>query len=170
MGARLSSSAALQQHSLVSTFETSFALPTVEPPTCVRAVIQFAALMKTIQLGTEGVRRDGADGLADPELSSEATNRTERALLRQMPKRSRKPFKMLRENMLHAGFSVAEMHAVCRAMFVTQTRESLLPAWRVFDPMGRDSLSLREVRVAHANPAPPERKCLLLARRAAGLC
>lgn len=79
-----------------------------------------------------------------------ANARAERQLMRHVPRRMRKACELLKSNMRSAGYSFADTRAVCRAMFISQEEAVLLPAWRVFDPMGRGKLSLTEVQAAFA--------------------
>ena len=80
--------------------------------------------------------------------SDAAEQRMERKLARLVPRRKRRSYEKLKENMLQSGYTPKDMRAVCHAMFVSQEEEFLVPAWRVFDPMGRGTLSLREVQAA----------------------
>ena len=95
-------------------------------------------------------RREGGSFKRRGDEDAAASSRAERALMRHVPRRMRRSCETLRDNMLEAGYTPADTRVVRRAMFVTQEQSALLPAWKVFDPMGRGVLSLAEVQAAFA--------------------
>ena len=50
------------------------------------------------------------------------------------------------QNMQEAGYSDCEANAICRALFLDQTEEDMLPAWEVFDKERKGFLLAEEFR------------------------
>ena len=77
-----------------------------------------------------------------------AVKHAEEALLQRVAPSMRKRARAIRNEMLNVGHQPEEADALLVAMFVSQDPHSLEEGWRVLDPLGKGSLTLREFRSA----------------------